>query len=168
MQQLSTTVHQNQVKNDGAIADLKKHMSQLATAMSALTNEPGRLPSQTVQNPKGNVNVVALRSGKKLAVAPMEREEDESPELPEESKDAPEEEENAPEERRPGQARYQRPTQCPELRPLKSALLFHFQSQPEYQNSMSWMRTCLSYSVKSKSTSPSWRPSSKSLDMLSF
>ncbi|CAM9000235.1 unnamed protein product [Rhodiola kirilowii] len=91
VQQLSTTVHQNQAKNDGAIADLKKHMSQLATAMSALTNEPGRLPSQTVQNPRGNVNAMTLRSGKKLDIAPMEQEEDESPELPEENKDALEE-----------------------------------------------------------------------------
>ncbi|CAM8902601.1 unnamed protein product [Rhodiola kirilowii] len=28
-------------------------MSQLATTMSALNNEPGRLPPQTVQNPMG-------------------------------------------------------------------------------------------------------------------
>ncbi|CAM8931999.1 unnamed protein product [Rhodiola kirilowii] len=70
--------------------------------MSALNNEPGKLPSQTIWNPRGDVNAVALRSGKKLVVAPMEREEYESPELPEESKDAPEEEENAPEERRQG------------------------------------------------------------------
>ncbi|CAM9000331.1 unnamed protein product [Rhodiola kirilowii] len=28
-------------------------MSQLATSMSALNNEPGRLPSQTIQNPNG-------------------------------------------------------------------------------------------------------------------
>ncbi|CAM8930757.1 unnamed protein product [Rhodiola kirilowii] len=47
-------------KNDGAIADLKKQMSQLATSMSALTNEPGRLPSQTVQNPKANVSMVKM------------------------------------------------------------------------------------------------------------
>ncbi|CAM8929390.1 unnamed protein product [Rhodiola kirilowii] len=59
--------------------------------MSALTNEPGRLPSQTIQNPRGNVNAVTLRSGKKQDVAPMEQEEGESPELPEENKDAPEE-----------------------------------------------------------------------------
>ncbi|CAM8948004.1 unnamed protein product [Rhodiola kirilowii] len=35
-------------------------MSQLATSMSALTNEPGRLPSQTVQNPKANISMVKL------------------------------------------------------------------------------------------------------------
>ncbi|CAM8896101.1 unnamed protein product [Rhodiola kirilowii] len=35
-------------------------MSQLATSVSTLINEPGRLPSQTVQNPKGNVNMVQM------------------------------------------------------------------------------------------------------------
>ncbi|CAM8934730.1 unnamed protein product [Rhodiola kirilowii] len=35
-------------------------MSQLATSVSTLINEPGRLPSQTVQNPKGNVNMVQI------------------------------------------------------------------------------------------------------------
>ncbi|CAM8987452.1 unnamed protein product [Rhodiola kirilowii] len=95
-------------------------MSQLATSMSALTNVPGRLPSQTIQNPKGNVNVVTLRSGKKLVIKPMEQEEDKSPRLPEKeqmrpealgtfeqdaaekNEDAAEEEGNAPEECRPG------------------------------------------------------------------
>ncbi|CAM8890524.1 unnamed protein product [Rhodiola kirilowii] len=119
VQQLSTTVHQNQAKNDGAIADLKKHMSQLATAISALTNEPGRLPSQTVQNPKENVSAVTLRSGRKLAVKPMEQEEGKSSRLPgeeqvrpearetleqdaaEEEQDVVVEEGDAPEEHRP-------------------------------------------------------------------
>ncbi|CAM8997713.1 unnamed protein product [Rhodiola kirilowii] len=88
--------------------------------MSALTNEPGRLPSQTIQNPKGNVNAVTLRSGKKLVIKPMEQEEDKSPRLPgkeqmrpealgtfeqdaaKKNEDAAEEEGNAPEECRPG------------------------------------------------------------------
>ncbi|CAM8990370.1 unnamed protein product [Rhodiola kirilowii] len=35
-------------------------MSELATSMSALTNEPGQLPSQTIQNPKGNVSMVTM------------------------------------------------------------------------------------------------------------
>ncbi|CAM8997563.1 unnamed protein product [Rhodiola kirilowii] len=35
-------------------------MSQLATSMSALTNEPGRLPSQTVQNPKANISMIKM------------------------------------------------------------------------------------------------------------
>ncbi|CAM8885160.1 unnamed protein product [Rhodiola kirilowii] len=33
-------------------------MSQLATVMSTLTNEPGRLPSQTIQNPKANISMI--------------------------------------------------------------------------------------------------------------
>ncbi|CAM8914464.1 unnamed protein product [Rhodiola kirilowii] len=95
-------------------------MSQLATSMSALTNELGRLPSQTIQNPKRDVNAVTLRSGRKLVDEPMEQEEDKSPRLPgeeqmrpealgtpeqftaEKNKDASEEEGNAPKERRPG------------------------------------------------------------------
>ncbi|CAM8926177.1 unnamed protein product [Rhodiola kirilowii] len=125
--QLGTSLHQFQAKTDGAISDLTKQMSQLATSISALTNEPGRLPSQTIQNPKGNVNDVTLRSGRKLVAKPMEQEEDESPRLPgeeqirpealgtleqdatekneeasEEEQDATEEEGNASEERRPG------------------------------------------------------------------
>ncbi|CAM8905490.1 unnamed protein product [Rhodiola kirilowii] len=88
--------------------------------MSVLTNEPGKLPSQTVQNPKENVSAVTLRSGRKLAVKPMEQEEDKSPRLPgeeqmrlearetleqdaaEEEQDAAVEEGDAPEEHRPG------------------------------------------------------------------
>ncbi|CAM8968951.1 unnamed protein product [Rhodiola kirilowii] len=77
-------------------------MSQLATSVSELKKESGQLPSQTVQNPRENVNAVTLRSGKKLVIQPIEQEEDESPKLPEESEDALEEEENTPEERRPG------------------------------------------------------------------
>ncbi|CAM8902942.1 unnamed protein product [Rhodiola kirilowii] len=87
--------------------------------MSVLTNEPGKLPSQTVQNPKENVSAVTLRSGRKLAVKPMEQEEDKSPRLPgeeqirpearetleqdaaEEEQDAAVEEGDAPEEHRP-------------------------------------------------------------------
>ncbi|CAM8991852.1 unnamed protein product [Rhodiola kirilowii] len=88
--QLSATVHQNQAETKGEISDLKKQMSQLATIMSALNNEPGRLLSQTVQNPRGNVNVVMLRSGKKLDVEPTEPEEDESPRVPEEEQTKPE------------------------------------------------------------------------------
>ncbi|CAM8991856.1 unnamed protein product [Rhodiola kirilowii] len=68
--------------------------------MSVLNNEPGRLPSQTIQNPKGNVCAVTLRSGRKLVVRPMEREEDEGPKLPEEKRDAAKEERDAPEESR--------------------------------------------------------------------
>ncbi|CAM8934211.1 unnamed protein product [Rhodiola kirilowii] len=89
-QQLAATVHQNQEKTDGAIADLNKQMSQLATTMSELKNEPGRLPSQTVQTPRGNVNAVTPRSGKRLVVEPTEPEEGESLKVPEEEQTGPE------------------------------------------------------------------------------
>ncbi|CAM8959032.1 unnamed protein product [Rhodiola kirilowii] len=120
VKELASSIHQLIVETKGDISDLKKQMSQLATSMSALTNEPGRLPSQTIQNPKGNVNAVTLRSGRKLVGKPMEQEEDKSPRLPgeeqmrpealgtleqdaaEKNEDASEEEGNAPEERRPG------------------------------------------------------------------
>ncbi|CAM8972844.1 unnamed protein product [Rhodiola kirilowii] len=193
--QLGTSLNQFQAKTDGAISDLTKQMSQLATSMSALTNEPGRLPSQTIQNPKGNVNAVTLRSGKKLVIKPMEQEGDKSPRLPGKEQmrsealgtfeqDASEKMRMQPKKkgtrpRNAGLARCQRPARFqrprstrsaryPEPRPPKSAPRSHFQCQPVYQNNMSWMRTCLSCSAKSKSTSPSWKPSSKFLDMLSF
>ncbi|CAM9000903.1 unnamed protein product [Rhodiola kirilowii] len=63
---LVISVHQFQAKTDGAIADLSKQMSQIATTVSELKNDPGRLPSQIIPNPKGNVNAVTLRSGKEL------------------------------------------------------------------------------------------------------
>ncbi|CAM8951197.1 unnamed protein product [Rhodiola kirilowii] len=59
-------------------------MSQLATSMSALTNEPGRLPSQTVQNPKGNVSMVtvsdmeeALEEAARLSLSTTEEDKEE-------------------------------------------------------------------------------------------
>ncbi|CAM8997283.1 unnamed protein product [Rhodiola kirilowii] len=65
-------------------------MSQLATSISTLTNEPGRLPSQTIQNPKENINAVTLRSGRRNIAEPTESEEDENPEEPEEERTRPE------------------------------------------------------------------------------
>ncbi|CAM8965594.1 unnamed protein product [Rhodiola kirilowii] len=47
-------------------------MSQIATTVSELKNDPGRLPSQTIPNPRGNVNAVTLRSGKDLNEATKE------------------------------------------------------------------------------------------------
>lgn len=40
-------------------------MSQLETSMSRLESQ-GKLPSQTVINPKQNASAITLRSGKKL------------------------------------------------------------------------------------------------------
>ncbi|CAM8959409.1 unnamed protein product [Rhodiola kirilowii] len=84
-------------------------MSQLATSMFERNNEPGRLPSQTIQNSKENVNAVTLRSGRKLVGKPMEQEEDKGPRLPVEEQmrpealeqDAAKKNRDAPEEHRP-------------------------------------------------------------------
>ncbi|CAM8920780.1 unnamed protein product [Rhodiola kirilowii] len=135
--------------------------------MSVLTNEPGKLPSQTVQNPKGNVNAVALRSGKKLVSKPTEQDEDKSPRLPGEEQVRPEaletleqdkeedvtkEEGNTSKDHRPGPVPAASPV--PESEEHNEhpvpIVLFYFQCQPVYQNNMSWMRTCLNCSAKSK------------------
>ncbi|CAM8950600.1 unnamed protein product [Rhodiola kirilowii] len=70
--QLGTSLHQYQAKTDGAISELTKQMSQLATAMSTLTNEPGRLPSQTIQNPKANLSIIK-RSNEKATLGEVAR-----------------------------------------------------------------------------------------------
>ncbi|CAM8957547.1 unnamed protein product [Rhodiola kirilowii] len=57
---LATSVHQFQIKTDGAIADLSKQMSNLVQDVSELRKDPGRLPSQTVPNPRGNVSMVEV------------------------------------------------------------------------------------------------------------
>ncbi|CAM8951464.1 unnamed protein product [Rhodiola kirilowii] len=87
---LSNTMHQYMVKTDGALADLGKQMSQLATSVSELKNESGRLPSQSVQNLKENVSTVTLRRRQKRVVEPVESEEEEYSEMPEEEQAGPE------------------------------------------------------------------------------
>ncbi|CAM8948269.1 unnamed protein product [Rhodiola kirilowii] len=67
MKELSMTVTQYMAKTDGAITDLQKQMSQVSTAVSRLEDNAGRLPSQTIQNPKGNVSAVTLRSARRTA-----------------------------------------------------------------------------------------------------
>ncbi|CAM8943733.1 unnamed protein product [Rhodiola kirilowii] len=67
MKELTSTVTQHMAKTDGAITDLQKQMSQISTAVSRLEDNAGRLPSQTIQNPKGNVSAVTLRSGRRAA-----------------------------------------------------------------------------------------------------
>ncbi|CAM8997799.1 unnamed protein product [Rhodiola kirilowii] len=70
--QLGTSLHQYQAKTDGAISELTKQMSHLATAMSTLSNEPGRLPSQTIQNPKANLSMIK-RSNEKATLGEVAR-----------------------------------------------------------------------------------------------
>ncbi|CAM8934116.1 unnamed protein product [Rhodiola kirilowii] len=74
MKELSMTMTQYMAKTDGAITDLQKQMSHVTAAISRLDDNAGRLPSQTVQNPKGNVNAVTLRSGR--ATGPAETEDE--------------------------------------------------------------------------------------------
>ncbi|CAM8900225.1 unnamed protein product [Rhodiola kirilowii] len=66
-QQLNATMNQHMATTNGAIADLKKQMSQIATTVSRLEDNAGRLPSQTIQNPKGNVSAVTLRIGRRAS-----------------------------------------------------------------------------------------------------
>ncbi|CAM8944048.1 unnamed protein product [Rhodiola kirilowii] len=54
-------------------------MSQIATTVSRLEDNAGRLPSQTIQNPKGNISAVTLRSGRRAA-GPSEDENQQEPE----------------------------------------------------------------------------------------
>ncbi|CAM8902253.1 unnamed protein product [Rhodiola kirilowii] len=74
MKELSMTMTQYMAKTDGAITDLQKQMSHVTAAISRLDDNAGRLPSQTVQNPKGTVNAVTLRSGR--ATGPAETEDE--------------------------------------------------------------------------------------------
>lgn len=53
-------------KTDGMLTELMKHMSQLAVTVNELKDEKGKLPSQTVLNPKGNVSTMTLRNGKEI------------------------------------------------------------------------------------------------------
>ncbi|CAM8896283.1 unnamed protein product [Rhodiola kirilowii] len=66
VQQLSTTMHQNQAETKGELSNLKKDISQLTASITAHANESGRLLSQTIQIME-DVNALTLRSGKTLA-----------------------------------------------------------------------------------------------------
>ncbi|CAM8969506.1 unnamed protein product [Rhodiola kirilowii] len=79
-QQINTTLNQYMAKTDGAITDLQKQISQMATTVSMLEGNTGRLPSQTIQNPKGNVSAVTLRSARKTAEPAEDEPEDEAAE----------------------------------------------------------------------------------------
>ncbi|KAH9667427.1 hypothetical protein KPL70_021040 [Citrus sinensis] len=64
---LATNTQQFQQATTASIQNLENQMSQLATTVSRLESQVlGRLPSQSEMNPKKNVSVVILRSGKEL------------------------------------------------------------------------------------------------------
>ncbi|XP_043813667.1 uncharacterized protein LOC122723840 [Manihot esculenta] len=66
----STLAFQQETKS--SIQNLENQMSQLATSVSKLESQ-GKLPSQTVPNPKQNVSAIMLRSGKELESASLKK-----------------------------------------------------------------------------------------------
>ncbi|XP_019178826.1 PREDICTED: uncharacterized protein LOC109173960 [Ipomoea nil] len=62
---LATNTQQFQQETRTSIQHLESQVSQLASTVSRLESQ-GKLPSQTVVNPKQNVSAIALRSGKEL------------------------------------------------------------------------------------------------------
>ncbi|XP_031247977.1 uncharacterized protein LOC116105709 [Pistacia vera] len=64
---LALNTKQFQQDTRSSIQSLENQMGQMATAISRLEAQVGgKLPSQTVVNPKENVNAITLRSGKKV------------------------------------------------------------------------------------------------------
>ncbi|XP_043805290.1 uncharacterized protein LOC122721280 [Manihot esculenta] len=66
----STLAFQQETKS--SIQNLLNQMSQLATSVSKLESQ-GKLPSQTMPNPKQNASAITLRSGKELESASQKR-----------------------------------------------------------------------------------------------
>ncbi|CAM8886469.1 unnamed protein product [Rhodiola kirilowii] len=50
----------------GDVNELKKQVSQIASAVYEKREDKGKLPSQTIPNPKSNISAVMLRNGKQL------------------------------------------------------------------------------------------------------
>ncbi|KAL0419271.1 UNVERIFIED_CONTAM: hypothetical protein Sradi_1340600 [Sesamum radiatum] len=65
IQQLQQNTQQFQHNVQMNIHNLESQMSQLASSVSKLESQ-GKLPSQTIVNPKQNASVIVLRSGKEL------------------------------------------------------------------------------------------------------
>ncbi|KAK4391633.1 hypothetical protein Sango_1941100 [Sesamum angolense] len=64
-QQFQQSVQQFQLSTQTSIQNLESQMSQLASSVSKLESQ-GKLPSQTVINPKQNASAIVIRSGKEL------------------------------------------------------------------------------------------------------
>lgn len=60
---LATSTHTFQNETRASIKNLEQQVSQLATSVGRLESQ-GTLPGQTENNPKQNVSVISLRSGK--------------------------------------------------------------------------------------------------------
>ncbi|KAM7514528.1 hypothetical protein LguiA_004111 [Lonicera macranthoides] len=64
---LVTNTKQFQQETRTSIQNLENQMSQLATIVSWLESQrSGKLPSQTVVNPRQDASAITLRSGKEL------------------------------------------------------------------------------------------------------
>ncbi|CAM8892724.1 unnamed protein product [Rhodiola kirilowii] len=83
------SLQQHIAKSDSDMAELNKKMAHLTEMFSESRKEPGRLPSQTIQNPRGNVSAVTLRSGKRLVDDLNEHEEGKEPKEMEENQVGP-------------------------------------------------------------------------------
>ncbi|GJS57233.1 uncharacterized protein Tco_0652017 [Tanacetum coccineum] len=69
---LATSTQQFQQDTKTTIQHLENQIGQLATSVNRLESQAsGKLPSQTVNNPKQNVSAVTLRSGKVLEEQPL-------------------------------------------------------------------------------------------------
>ncbi|CAM8940532.1 unnamed protein product [Rhodiola kirilowii] len=86
---VDANLQQYQAETKGEMVEIKKQLSQLATTVFELKKETGRLPSQTVQNLRGNVSAVTLRSGRKLVGESEEQEVGECSRMPEEIQTGP-------------------------------------------------------------------------------
>lgn len=62
---LATSTQQFQNDTKASISNLENQVSQLASSLNRLETQ-GKLPSQTVINPKQNANAITLRNGKEL------------------------------------------------------------------------------------------------------
>ncbi|KAI3515815.1 hypothetical protein L1887_14720 [Cichorium endivia] len=81
---LATTPQKFQQDTRTSISNLEAQMGELASSMSKLETR-GKFPSQTEKNPRGDVNAITLRSGKKtgeLDPKAIAREEEEEIEVP--------------------------------------------------------------------------------------
>lgn len=64
---LATNTQQFQQETKTSIHNLENQMSQLASTVNRLESQlSGKLPSQTIVNPKQNASAITLRSGKEL------------------------------------------------------------------------------------------------------
>ncbi|CAM8956610.1 unnamed protein product [Rhodiola kirilowii] len=60
----------------GDVDELKKQMSQMASVVYERREDKGKLPSQTIPNPKSNISAVMLRNGKQVKSGMEELHED--------------------------------------------------------------------------------------------